>query len=327
MAGHGSRMRPHTWSKAKPLIHLAGKTVLDYALAQFESLPGIENAEWVFIVGPYQLAQVQEYTRAVHPKKKVHYVIQHLMRGQSDALYLAREHLKGPMLMSFSDTLIETDLSDLKNETADGLAWVKRVEDPRRFGAARLDQEGRVVKLIEKPQDMHDNLVLVGFYYFKQGESLMAAIEEQFERKIELKGEYFLVDAVNLLLDKGAHFRTRMVKTWLDAGTRDATLETNRYLLENGHDNSAEAALRSGVKVIPPVFIPADAKITNSTIGPHVSLGSNVELDGVTITDAIIEDRAKVTLSELNHSHLGRDVVVRGAKGKLNIGDNCIVEL
>lgn len=327
MAGYGSRMRPHTWSKPKPLIHLAGRTVLDYALAQFDSLPGIENAEWVFIVGPYQLEQVRDYTRAVHPKKKVHYVVQHLMRGQSDALYLAREHLKGPMLMSFSDTLIETDLSDLMDETADGIAWVKRVDDPRRFGAARLNQDGSVNRLIEKPKDVRDNLVLVGFYYFRQGESLMAAFEEQFRRNIALKGEYFLADAINLMIDKSAHFRTRSVDTWLDAGTRDATLGTNQYLLAHGHDNSAEASKRTGVHIIPPVFIPADAKISNATIGPHVSLGREVELDSVTLEDCIIEDRAKVTDCQLTHSHLGRDVVVKGARGKLNIGDNCIVEL
>lgn len=327
MAGFGSRMRPHTWSKPKPLIHLAGKTVLDYALAQFDSLPGIENAEWVFIVGPYQLEQVREYTQAAHPKKKVHYVVQKLMRGQSDALYLAREHLKGPMLMSFSDTLIETDLSDLMDETADGIAWVKQVEDPRRFGAARVDIKGRVVKLIEKPQDMRDNLVLVGFYYFRQGEALMAAFEEQFRRNIALKGEYFLADAVNLMLDQGAVFRTRRVDTWLDAGTRDATLETNQYLLAHGRDNSTRFPAKPGVRIIPPVFIPPDAKIANATIGPHVSLGREVELDGVTLEDCIIEDRAKLTDCQLTHSHLGRDVVVKGARGKLNIGDNCIVEL
>lgn len=327
MAGYGSRMRPHTWSKPKPLIHLAGKTVLDYALAQFDSLPGIEDAEWVFIVGPYQLEQVRAYTQEVHPKKKVRYVIQQVMHGQSDALYLAREYLKGSMLMSFSDTLIETDLSDLMDETADGIAWVKQVEDPRRFGAARIDIKGRVVKLIEKPQDVRDNLVLVGFYYFREGEALMAAFEEQFRRNISLKGEYFLADAINLMLDKDAVFRTRSVDTWLDAGTRDATLETNKYLLGHGHDNSAEIPAREGVRIVPPVFIPADAKISKSTIGPHVSLGRGVELDGVTLEDCIIEDRARLVDCQLTHSHLGRDVIVKGARGKLNLGDNCIVEL
>lgn len=327
MAGHGTRMRPHTWSKAKPLIHLAGKTVLDYALAQFDTLPGIETARWVFICSPFQLDQVKEYMEKVHPAKKVEYVVQAVMRGQSDALYLAREYLQGPMLMSFSDTLIETDLSFLPAVQEDGIAWVKEVPDPRRFGVAEVDATGLVTRMVEKPADIHNNRVVVGFYYFKSGARLMKAIEEQVRRGISLKGEYFVTDTINVLLEDGAVFTTKSVETWLDAGTREATLETNRYLLERGNDNSAEAARHAGIKVNPPVFIPADAKLEGCTIGPHVSLAEGVQMRNVTVSDAIVERGAKVEESTLTHSHLGRDVVVKGAKGSLNLGDNAIVEL
>ncbi len=327
MAGHGTRMRPHTWSKAKPLIHLAGKTVLDYALAQFDTLPGIETARWVFICSPFQLDQVKEYMEKVHPAKKVEYVVQAVMRGQSDALYLAREYLQGPMLMSFSDTLIETDLSFLSAVQEDGVAWVKEVPDPRRFGVAEVDATGLVTRMVEKPADIHNNRVVVGFYYFKSGARLMKAIEDQVRRGISLKGEYFVTDTINVLLEDGAVFTTKSVETWLDAGTREATLETNRYLLERGNDNSAEAARHAGVKVNPPVFIPADAKLEGCTIGPHVSLAEGVQMRNVTVSDAILERGAMVENSTLTHSHLGRDVVVKGAKGSLNLGDNAIVEL
>ena len=327
MAGYGTRMRPHTWSKAKPLIHLAGKTVLDYALAQFDTLPGVEYARWVFICSPFQLDQVKEYMGKVHPAKKVEYVIQAVMRGQSDALYLAREFLHGPMLMSFSDTLIETDLSFLPEVKHDGVAWVKSIPDPRRFGVAEVNADGRVTRLVEKPKDINNNRAVVGFYYFKSAELLMSAIEEQMQRGISLKGEYFLTDTVNVLLEKGAHFSIQEVQTWLDAGTRDSLLETNRYLLEHGNDNSAEAAKHPGVRVIPPVFIPADAALEGCTLGPGVSLAEGVNLRNVTASDAIIERGAKVEDSTLTHSHLGRDVTVRGAHGQLNIGDNSIVDL
>jgi glucose-1-phosphate thymidylyltransferase len=327
MAGHGTRMRPHTWSKAKPLIHLAGKTVLDYCLAQFATLPGVGSARWVFICSPFQLDQVKGYMEKVHPEKKVEYVIQVEMRGQSDALYLAREFLQGPMLMSFSDTLIETDLSFLPTVKQDGIAWVKEVPDPRRFGVAEVDATGCVTRMVEKPADIHNNRVVVGFYYFKSGARLMKAIEDQVRRGISLKGEYFVTDTINVLLEEDAVFTTRSVETWLDAGTREATLETNRYLLEHGNDNSAEAARHAGVKVIPPVYLPADAKLEGCTIGPHVSLAEGVEMHNTTVSDAIIERGAMVENSILTHSHLGRDVIVKGARGKLNIGDNSIVEV
>jgi glucose-1-phosphate thymidylyltransferase len=326
MAGYGTRMRPHTWSKTKPLIHLAGKTVLDYVLAQFDTLPNIDKAEWVFIVSTFQLDQVQEFMQKNHPKVTVHYVVQEEMRGQADALYLARDYLKGPMLMAFSDTLIDVDLSFLAKVDCDGVTVVKKVPDPRRFGVAQVDSNGWVTRLIEKPKDVSNNLALVGFYYFRSGEVLMKGIEEQMRRNLTLKGEYFLADSVNILLEQGSKWRTHEVEVWLDAGTRDALLETNAYLLEHGHDNSAEAAKRPDVTIIPPVYIPADAKVEACVLGPDVSLGHGVQLDHVIARDSIIEDGAHVSHLDLEHSHLGREVQAGGHASTLNLGDNSIVQ-
>ena len=142
------------------------------------------------------------------------------------------------MLMVFADTLVETNLSFLNDEQADAVAWVKAVPDPRRFGVAVLGADGWVTRLIEKPKDMDNNLVVVGFYYFKDSSALVAAIEEQMRRNIQLKNEYFLADAVNILLESKIKMRTQEVETWLDAGTAEDVLATNRYLLEHGHDNS-----------------------------------------------------------------------------------------
>jgi glucose-1-phosphate thymidylyltransferase len=327
MAGYGTRMRPHTWSKPKPLIQLADKTVLDHVMDQFITLQGIDRAEWVFIIGANQKDQVEEHMSRHHPDKKVTYVVQEVMRGQSDALYLAREALHGPMLMSFSDTLIETDLSFLPNVKHEGVAWVKAVPDPRRFGVAELDKAGWITRLVEKPKEIENNRAVVGFYYFRSGDALMAAIEEQMQRNINLKGEFYLTDTINVMIEHGAKFSIQNVETWLDAGTRDSLLETNRYLLEHDHNNSPEAELRKGVTIIPPVCIPEDVKIVGGIIGPYVSLGHGVELDNVTLSDAIIETKTKVKDSALTHSHVGKNSTVKGAKGKLNIGDDSWIEL
>mgnify|MGYP000959353362 CR=1 FL=1 len=327
MAGLGSRMRPHTWVRPKPLLYLAGKTVLDHALEQFATLPDLDQAEYVFIVSPNQGDQIQEHMQAVHPEKTVHFVVQEQMRGQSDALSLAREYFDGPVLVAFSDTLIETDLSFLKDDRVDGVAWVKPMPDPRRFGVAETDANGQVIRLIEKPQDISKNLVLVGFYYFREGEKLIAAIDEQVKRNVSLKGEYFLADAINILIEQGAKLKTKHTDVWLDAGIPEALLETNRYLLEHGRCQCEDIQPFEGVTIIPPVSIPFDAIIEASVVGPHVTLGEGCRLANVVIRNSIVEAGTHITDMVVEGSLIGRNVILEGKPERLNIGDNSWVAL
>ena len=324
MAGLGTRLRPHTWSKPKPLLHLAGRTVLDYVLDQFNSLPEAENVEYVFIVGP-QGDQVKAYMEQHYPQKKAHFILQEQMRGQSDALYQARHLLTGPMLMTFADTLIETNLAFLQRETCDMVAWVKAVPDPRRFGVAQINAEGLVVRLIEKPTDNSNNLAVVGYYYFRSGEALIAAIEEQMRRKTVLKGEFFLVDAVNIMLEQGKLMRTQPVGVWLDAGTPESLLETNRYLLEHGHDNSFSGQ-QKGVAIVPPVFIASTAQIESSVVGPYVSIGDHCSLNGAIVRNSILGDGVNVRNMILEDSLLGQNVTLEGQATRFDLGDQSWVK-
>ena len=323
IAGYGSRMRPQTWSKPKPLIHLAGKTILDHILDQFSTLPDNFDVEYVFIVSPHQLEQIQSHMQRKHPDKVVHLAVQEKMRGQSDALYLAREFLNGSLLICFSDTLAETNLAFLATEPLDGVAWVKPVEDPRRFGVAELGKDKIVTRLIEKPTEMENNLVVIGFYYLRSGEALLEAIEIQRERNVIRKGEFFLTDALNIFIERGGRMRTETAEIWLDAGLPDALLETNRYLLSHGRDNSAAAAARlKGVAVIPPVYIPDSALVETSVVGPYVSLGENVTLKDVVISNSILEDDCAVRQTLLEGSIIGRQAQIQGKLARLNVGDN-----
>ncbi len=325
MAGYGSRMRPHTWSKPKPLIPLAGQTVLDHVLAQFNSLPAGQPVEYVLIVGPYQQEQVEAHMQQHHPDKPYHLVVQPQMRGQSDALWLAREHLTGPVLMSFSDTLIETNLSQVLDEPMDGIAWVKPVPDPRPFGVAAVNSAGLITRLIEKPQSLDNNRVVVGFYYFRSGEQLIDILDQQIRRGVKLKNEFFLTDALNLWIEQGARLRTESVEVWLDAGRPDALLETNRWLLEN--TRSSTPAPRAGVTIIPPVAIHPSAVIEASVIGPHVSLGANCQVRGSVLRDTIVDTDTIIENLVLEGSIIGRAVRLNGRPSKLNVGDSSQINL
>ena len=321
MAGFGSRLRPLTWSKPKPLVSLAGGTVLDQLVNMFRSVPNFEQSEFVFILGSTMGEQIKEHVARQYPNFHVNFAVQPEMKGQSDAFWQAREFLHGPMLMAFSDTLIDNDFSFLANETQ-GVAFVKPVPDPRRFGVAEVDQKRQVVRLIEKPQELKNNLAVVGCYYFQEAEDLISAIEEQIKRNISLKNEFFLVDAINIMLERGMTMRTEMVNTWLDAGTTEALLETNRYLLEHGQDNSKSVTNLEDTVIIPPVNIHPTARINTAVIGPHVSLGEGAVVNDSTIRDSIIGSGTHVTGSLLEGSVIGHNVNITNQSGRFNIGDD-----
>ncbi len=336
MAGWGTRMRPHTWSKPKPLISVAGKTSLEHLLDMFKSLPDPENTEYIFIVGPYLgELQIPPFIKEHYPNLKAHFVVQHEMKGQSHALSLAREHLRGPMIVCFSDTLMETDFSFLAKEEADGVAWVMPVPDPRRFGVAEEGADGWVKRFIEKPQSMDNHLVVVGCYYFKNAAKLLAAIDDQMKRGVMLKNEFFLTDAVSIMIESGAKIRTNKIRTWLDTGTIEATLDTNKILLKKIGKQSKQvdrymSPRRHGdagtqVKVIEPSFIHPTAEIINSTIGPFASIGANCKIENSQIAESILEADCEIKDAALTRSFIGRQSTVKGRGNgqvmQLNLGD------
>jgi len=204
------------------------------------------------------------------------------------------------------------------------------VEDPRRFGVAELGADGWVTRFIEKPQSMDNNLVVVGCYYFKSAEQVLAAIDDQMKRGVMLKNEYFMTDAISIMIEGGAKVRTQNISTWLDTGTIEATLDTNKVLLEK-IGLPVGMFEGSNVEIIEPVAIHATAKISNSKIGPFASIGANCKIENSQVSDSIIEPDCEIKDAALNHSLIGKQAKIKGRGDghvmQLNIGDTSSVEL
>jgi glucose-1-phosphate thymidylyltransferase len=319
MAGYGKRLRPHTFSRPKPLINVAGEPMLKHIL---DSLARVKIDEYIFIVG-FLGEQIEEYIHAT-TTAKANFVTQTEMMGQSHAVYLARDLIHGPVIVLFADTLFRTDMSVLNNTDAEAIAFVKHVDDPRRFGVAEADAEGNVTRFIEKPASQDNKLAVIGLYYIRDSAAMLKAIETQISEKRMTKNEFFLTDAFQIMVNNGTKFRTHPVDAWLDCGQPETILETNRYLLDHGFDTSKRVTLKT-VTTIPPVNIHPTAHIENSVIGPYATISANCHISYSIIRDSIIDTGAEVKDIILDQSLIGREAKVIGQQHSLNIGDESSV--
>jgi len=327
MAGYGTRLRPHTWSKPKPLVQIAGKTVLDHVLDIIGTAANLEDCRLAFIIG-YLGDQIKTHMSTHYPAVETSFYTQKEMLGQTHAIAMAREKIEGPTLVLFSDTIVHDDLSFLLDPAfqEDGVVWVKQVDDPRRFGVVVTGEDGYIRDIIEKPDTMENDLAVVGYYYFARGEDLMAAIDHQLSQNMINKGEYYLADAMKLMIDRGARLMPKPVDVWLDAGVPDTVLETNRYLLEHQQNNAVPSDWPDDVEIIPPVRIDPSAKIRRSKIGPHASIGAGCRVEGSAIENSIIEAQAVVDSSQLNEALVGERAHVSGVRGAVIVGDDSVVK-
>ncbi len=318
LAGLGTRLRPHTYTRPKALVSLAGKPLLAHIIDRLSPLP---CEEMIFITG-YLGEQIEEYIKT-HYSFNSRFVEQKEPKGQAHAIQLAREWINGPTFIVFADTIFETDVTRLLQVESDGLLYVHQVEDPRRFGVTVLDGK-YVKKIVEKPKTPVSNLAIVGLYYFRYGEQLIEAIDELISSNKQTQGEFYLADAIQIMIDKGAKFETEEINLWLDAGTPSALLETNRYLLSNHpqHEyNFPGSVIRS------PVYIPESARIEDSIIGPYVSLDEGAVVKSSIIQDSILGQECTIEFAALYHSLIGNSAVVRGSHTTLNVGDNSSISL
>ena len=296
VAGNGLRLRPYTEDRPKCLLPLAGKTILDWIV---EDAAILKPTETVFITG-YKAEKVDEYLKTKPEWGAVRTVLQSNPQGLGEAISLSLPYVNDdePLLIILGDTLFEADLSILSN-AQENILYTYKVDDPKRFGVAVVGEGGCIERLVEKPQEFVSDEAIVGIYYIKDVKALKAALKHIMDNDIRTKGEFQLTDALQMMLEKGCHFRTAPVQKWLDCGLAETLLETNAHVLKR-IDNSASVNL-PGVKVIAPCYIGKGAKITNSTIGPNVSVGDDCVIENSTISNAVLWDAVKVSGQTLDN--------------------------
>ena len=321
MAGIGKRLVQLTQHKPKALVRLADKRLIDHVLDIFKELEKSFTLEYIFIIG-YLGEQIKEHMKNEHPDKNVSYYVQEQLLGQSHAVQLAKDAISGPILLTFCDTIIKTDFSFLPLETLDGVVWVQEVDDPRSHGVTIVDSDSLLTKLVEKPKTMKHKSVLTGLYYFSEGKELIKAIDTQLGRNTTVNNEYYLADAINVLVEKGKKIRTEKVLQWLDAGTPDAVLETNALLLKHNVNSYTELISGQSNVLIPPNYIHESSRVENSIIGPNVAIGKNCSINGSIIRNTIVDDDSHVHEVALENSLISKSCSLSGQRIQSITADN-----
>lgn len=311
-AGIGSRLRPHTHTAPKALLHVAGKPILGHILDELLAF-GID--EIVVVVG-FLGEKIVQYVKDNYGIR-ASFITQRELIGLGWAIYITREHItEDPILIILGDTIFETDLSDVLVGQFDSIG-TKIVDNPKRFGIAETDGQF-ITALVEKPEKPISNQALVGIYYIKSTDLFSRCLEELVAKKITTRGEYQLTDALGLMIKHGCKMTTFNVEGWFDCGKPDTLLSTNRYLLSQ----IKSVDDRQGNILLPPVFISPSATLENSVVGPNVSVGDNARIVRSIVKDSIISECAEVTDCLLEQSLIGNNSFISGQSKKANLGDS-----
>jgi len=317
MAGRGTRLLPQTLTTPKPLINIAGKTIIERILDVVvnSSKKQIKNIGFIL---EKEAPTVEDKLHAISKSKNIcpHTFFQKTPKGTAHAIYCAKKILKGPTLIVFADTLFNTDL--VFPELSDGCVFVQEVENPSSYGVVKLGKNGHITDFIEKPQNNISNLAIVGIYYFKEGGILAKEIKNILEKDIMIKGEYQITTALENLKNKNFIFTPHKIKSWHDFGTPKNLLSSHAEILTK---ESNKIKKFKNTTIIPPCYIEKTAKISNSKIGPFVSVGGGSKIKNSKIKNSIIQNSTTIDGATIEQSIIGNNVEYSKNFKRVNIGD------
>lgn len=319
LAGKGTRLRPHTIVTPKPMLRIAGKPVMDYVMDDVKRLGAVEQV--IYITGHLK-EKVEAHARDDIGLPAV-FVEQAVQDGTAGAVNLARPYVDGPVLIIFVDTIFDADLSIVNTTDADGIIWTKVVEDYQRFGVVVTDADGYMTRIVEKPTEPISKRANIGLYYIRDWQLLFEGIAHVLTQP-QNKGEYYLTDAFQYMIDRGAKLKVVDVAGWYDAGQPETLLATNRVMLEKGRARRP-AELGEGARVIEPVYIEDGVTVTHSTVGPNVSVLAGSVIEGTELRDSVVGQRTRLVNCRVHESLIGDDVMLTGVEGVTSIGDYSVV--
>ena len=325
VAGAGTKLRPLTYTQPKALIPIAGNTILGVIVDQLLDA-GI--TEFVFVIG-YLGEKIQAYIQKTYPELKCTFVNQNNRRGTGHAIWLTKDAVSNDEVMIvLGDTVCDYHVKDVLNSSISQIG-VRKVDDPRSFGVAELNDKDMVVRMVEKPLIPKSNMAMVGIYYIKETAAMYAALERHLNNTADENGEYHLTNALQHMLEDGIQLHAFRVNNWFDCGKKETLLSTNATLLKQMYDEHPGRMhyVAEGSVVIPPVNIAEGCIIRNCIVGPNVSIGEHTKMESSIIKDSIIGSYAELHQVVLNSSIIGNDAYVRGLSQSLNIGDNTEIDL
>lgn len=328
MAGRGTRLRPHTLTVPKPLVKVAGKSIVRRLVEDLAVAYGGEIEEIAFITGDFgeEVRQdLMDLATSLGAKGSVFQ--QHEKLGTAHAILCAKECLDGPVIVAFADTLFDSDFElDIEQ---DGVLWVQKVADPSAYGVVTLDEDGYVTEFVEKPEKFVSDLAIIGIYYFKDGAFLRQELQYLIDNNIMQKGEYQITHALENMKAKGKKFRTQEIDEWLDCGNKKAVVYANQRILtvKKGADCVDESIEMENSVIIPPCCIAENVVLKNAIVGPHVSIGANSKIEDAVVINSVIQDYVHLANVVLEDSMLGSHANCKGKKADLSLSDYSTFEL
>ncbi len=305
MAGMGKRLRPFTLTTAKPLIKIAGKSIVQRLVETIISVSDEKVTDVAFILGDFPLSVNADLTKvAENLGFKAHFVYQKEALGTAHAIYQAKFLLKDKVIVAFADTLF--DASFKISSEKDVVIWTKKVENPENYGVVVKNSNDLITAFYEKPKNFISDEAIIGIYYFKEGDLLLSKLEMMMNEKIIVNGEYQLTDALQMLLDDKLQFASQSVDEWLDCGNKDLVLNTMSYVVNNFIEKSNFVNSGNNV-IIEPVYIGQNVEINNSVIGPNVCVEDNSIVKNSIIKDTILLENVQVENANLSTSILGNN--------------------
>jgi glucose-1-phosphate thymidylyltransferase len=326
-AGAGKRLFPHTFTKPKPMVYIAGKPIIGHIL---DRMKDVKPEEIIMVVG-YKKEQITSYVDKNYSDIfNIKYVDQNEQLGLGHSIYVARDEIgDSEIMIALGDMIFKSGYLEfythyLNNGDCSGSIGVREVEDPKKYGIVEL--EGKYIKgLEEKPARPKSRLGIAGVYFIKETKLLLSILEDMIKKDTRTRGEYQLTDALQEMVNRGYRLKTFPVSSWYDCGQQESLLETNRVLLDEKEDIDHVFEIKDSV-VIQPVAIGDNVKIINSVVGPHASIASDSVIESSIISDSVIGSRSHISKSNLQRSIVGDDASVIGKHNSLNIGDSSSIE-